>query len=196
MNRKRRYRGVHIPGALVLVLLSACTDSSPPAAVPDSTASAALAHASSLPGVAGEARNVCDSVAQKWRAIPAALVEIRDTVAQPVNRNSIDQSLPDEQLAATPACVVLARADSGLPEGAKDPYWPADWAALWIISADGPGGSMLTYQRGLVRCQVHDQWDAGDDSDSTYVPSRWQEQTTLCWRHNRLLMPSDTGHPR
>ena len=79
-----------------------------------------------------------------------------------------------------------------------DPYWspPPGWAPLWIFSADGPDGGMMTYQRDMVRCEVENRLDGGDDSDTTYVPLPWRAQITVCWRHNRRVIPSDTGPPR
>jgi hypothetical protein len=141
------------------------------------------------------ARSVCDTVAARWRSVRQARVETRDSTANPINRNSIQQGLPDETLPQTPACVVAVEIDSGTTTSLPS-YWPAaQWAELWIISADGPGSQLQTFQRGLVRCQMSSESDAGDPADSVAVASPWFTETTVCWQHPRPLVVSDTGHP-
>src|SRR5256885_10749955 len=56
----------------------------------------ATAHRSSLPL---EAAAVCDTVAQRWRGVPSSTVEVRDTVANPLNRDLQHRQQPDELLA-------------------------------------------------------------------------------------------------
>lgn len=110
-----------------------------------------------------------------------------------MNRDA-SHNRPDELVATTAACLVVARADSGIDNIPRLLYWPAaDWIPLLVFSADGPDGGAMTYQRGLTRCEVHNQWDGEDDSDSTYVPQKWFEERTICWRHNRALIPEDTA---
>jgi hypothetical protein len=45
-----------------------------------------------------------------------------------------------------------------------------------------------------VRCERSEDWDADDDSDSTYVPSPYFNGRTRCWHHDRPVIPSDTSH--
>lgn len=146
--------------------------------------------------VSAEARLACASVAESWHAVAFSHLELRDTVANPVNRDASHPGRPDELGAPTPACLVLAHADSGIDHIGRPPYWPAaDWVPILVFSADGPDGNAMTYQRGRTRCEVHNQWDGEDDSDSTYVPQKWFEQRTICWQHDRLLILSDTAQP-
>jgi hypothetical protein len=60
--------------------------------------------------------------------------------------------------------------------GAADLLGPWLEAHGWVsdgeCSADGPDGTVWGMRRQGVRCLVSGQWDGGDDSDSTYVPSR------------------------
>ena len=117
-------------------------------------------------------------------------------MATPVNRDVTQLIRTDEKLSPTPACVIIARNDSGLSDHAHTPYWPAvGWTEIWAFSSEGPDGQMVTYQRGLVRCEVADSWEGGDESDRTAVPAKWFGQQTTCWRHNRRLVPTDTAHP-
>jgi hypothetical protein len=147
-------------------------------------------------GPSSDARDVCDTILARWRQIHFAVAELRDSVANPSNRSSVEQDKPEEQLPPTPACLVIARTDSGLDDDLRTPYWPAPgWVPLLMFSADGPDGRMLNYQRGMVRCQVEDSFDGGDDADTTVVPLKWFAQRTTCWRHNRPLTATDTGRP-
>lgn len=196
---------------LSLVLVVACRPHDARQHAPSSTDSARLqsmaTHAAdtsqpvtqapaSLSPMTADAKQVCDSVAQRWREVSFSHVELRDTVADPVNHDGFHPERPDEVVPPTAACLVVARADSGIDHTPRPLYWPASaWVALLYTGADGPDGSSMTYQRGLIRCQVSDSWDGEDDSDSTYVPQKWFEQRTTCWRHNRALVPADTGQP-
>jgi hypothetical protein len=149
-----------------------------------------------LSAVSLDARQVCASVAQRWREVPFSHIEIRDTIANPVNRDALHPNLPDEVVPPTAACLVTARADSGIEHAPRPLYWrSSDWAEILTMSGDGPGASSMSYQRGLVRCFVMQSWDSDDDSDSTYVPQKWFEEQTTCWRHSRALVPSDTAQP-
>jgi hypothetical protein len=148
----------------------------------------------SLSPVAVDARAACDSIAKRWRAVSFAHVDVRDTVANPINRDALHPNLPDEELPPVAACLVAARADSGLVKGSDLLDWKVPgWTPILSMSADGPDGSSLTYQRLLVRCHVSNSWDGDDDSDSTYVPQKWVEQRTTCWHHNRALIGADTA---
>jgi hypothetical protein len=148
--------------------------------------------AAGLSSVAAEPMQVCETVAQRWRRVAFSTVELRDTVASPRNHDQQHPERPDEVLPPTPACLVTARADSAIPDR-RALYWPApDWAAILSMSADGPDGNMMTYQRGIVRCEVSNSWDGEDDADTTKVPLKWYAQRTTCWRHNRTLIPADT----
>ena len=73
-------------------------------------------------------------------------------------------------------------------------FWSSPtWALLPRIAADGHSGSVRTFQRGRVRCQVSEEWDGGDDADTTYVPDPFYRESTLCWEHSRELVPADTS---
>src|SRR5438270_10421904 len=77
---------------------------------------------------AAEAAQVCDSVAQRWREVSFSHVELRDTIANPVNVDASHPNRPDEVVAPTAACLVVARADSGVGHTPRPLYWPrADW---------------------------------------------------------------------
>lgn len=138
---------------------------------------------------ATEPTAVCETLARLWRNIAYTTVAVRDTTAEPMEYdNGQIQSLP-----STSACIMIARADSGIDKGRDAPFWPApDWLELPNLVADGPDGSTRTYQRDMLRCMVESNWDGEDDSDSTYVPLKWYEQRTTCWRHNRAIVPADT----
>lgn len=152
--------------------------------------------AAPLSSILNEPRQVCDSVAHGWRDVPFSHVELRDTVANPVNQDAAHPNRPEEVVAPRAACLVVVRADSGIDHTPRPLYWPAiDWVPILFFAADGPDGSVMTYQRGLTRCQVSNQWDGEDDSDTTYVPQKWFEQRTTCWQHNRPLTPADTAQP-
>jgi hypothetical protein len=62
------------------------------------------------------------------------------------------------------------------------------------MSADGPVGAEMHYQRGLTRCRVTQEWDGGDDDDSTYVATPFYRERLVCWRHWRALSPPDTAY--
>jgi hypothetical protein len=184
----------------VLALLVACASESQPAAKQadsDSTRLAPSATTSAAPttAVAAEAREVCDSIRGRWKTAPHTQVEMRDTVANPINRNSVDQGTADESLPPTPACAVEALADSGVDADAAPYVSTPGWAEIWIISADGPDSQMLTYQRGMVRCQVESEWGSPDDADSTAAAQKSFRERSTCWKHNRPVVPADTGHP-
>lgn len=145
----------------------------------------------SLGAPPAEVRAVCDSVAGRWRAIPRAVVESADTVA--LARETDHDADPHLSYAA---CVVTGRRDEGLDSTMQHlRFWPASaWTRVWKLDADGPDGSFATYQRGMVRCHVWEQWDGGDDGDSTYVPSPFYEEQTICWRHRYRVLVTDTLH--
>jgi hypothetical protein len=117
-----------------------------------------------------------------------------DTTAVPVNANSVDQSQPVESLPPTPACMVSAETDS---TAGLEPSSPTGggWVELWYLGADGPGMQSRVFQRGMVRCEVQVQTEVSDDSDTTSAVLPFFAEVVICWRHNRLLVPTDTGQP-
>lgn len=191
---------------LILVLLNACGGKSSPhddtSLIPGSSSASRRAlempnHASSRAVRADSgAVATCDALTRFWGAVRLTSVAQRDTIVQPLNRDAMQEGVPDEQLSVTSACVVVAVSDSGnpVPAGALPP--PINgWVEIWPISADGPDGRMQTLQRGVIRCQVTESWDGGDDADSTVARSRSYGQETVCWRHNRPVGTRDTLRP-
>jgi len=157
---------------------------------------------STAPSAAPEARAVCDSIAALWRTVAQTTVAIHDTIVEPVDRNAVDQARRDEIHPPRPACAVdvnndslMKRADSAAQPDHERFFVAPGWTELWMFEADGPDGSSQTFQRGLVRCQRHQEWDGGDDADSTYVPDPFYREHARCWRHDRPIIPSDTAHP-
>jgi hypothetical protein len=195
---------VHTAAAVLLAAgsVAACTpdrapDAAPRAAAPAVAATvattppapASAARAESPPPPA-EVRAVCDSVVARWRAIPDASVASIDTVTE---ARDVDGGNDPRQY---PACVVRARREAGL-DSTMDRlrFWPAaSWTPVWRLDADGPDGNVRTYQRALVRCEVWEQQDGGDDGDSTYVPSPFFGEVTTCWRHRFPVRVTDTLH--
>lgn len=156
--------------------------------VPDSTRLASRASVGATPV---EVRAVCDSVAVRWHAIPRATVQRADTVAE-ARETDYDRD-PHRSYAA---CLVDAVRDEGIDSTTRHlRFWPArGWTPIWKLDADGPDGNDVTYQRGFVRCEVSERWDGGDDGDSTYVPSSYYGETTVCWRHRMPIGVLDTLH--
>jgi len=149
--------------------------------------------------LAASARAICQEVATSWRDIARVEVRvIRDTLLDPV------PLVADSD--AVRACLVVAEDSTAFAKSdsvrlqrdgpAKSAYWEraeqSGWAHLIHLAADGPDGSVMAYQRGVVRCVVDQAWDGGDDADSTYVPSPWYRQTTSCWPHSKALSVHDT----
>lgn len=54
------------------------------------------------------------------------------------------------------------------------------WRDNTIFSADAPDGTVQGFQRNGTTCIVAAQWDGGDDSDSTYVPSDTPDLAATC----------------
>jgi hypothetical protein len=158
------------------------------ATVASTPASIAVLHAAGPPPA--EVRAVCDSVVAWWRAIPDASVASIDTVTE---ARDVDAGNDPQRY---PACVVRARREAGLDSTMyRLRFWPAaSWTPIWLLDADGPDGGVRTYQRALVRCEVWEQQDGGDDGDSTYVPSPFFGEVTTCWRHRFPVRVTDTLH--
>ncbi len=184
--------------AISCAVMTACRDAPAPvpaasrAASPQVTPQPAPTVAkSSTRVVPPDARAQCDTVAAVWRRIGNAKLTTGDTTVTPIHRTPQTQWGKDEVLPPVAACVVVAYVDSLTSGDAKLKWEERGWTALWMLSADGPDGGMMTYQAGTVRCEVHETMDGGDDSDSTYVPSPFYEQTSICWRH-RPITVADT----
>jgi hypothetical protein len=65
------------------------------------------------------------------------------------------------------------------------------WSDRTTISADGPDGTVVGLYHQGVTCILRGQWDGGDDSDTTYVPSDTLEVHLACAR----AIPADTTVP-
>jgi hypothetical protein len=124
-----------------------------------------------------------------WRRVREANVVAWDTAIAP----RTDDAPPGE----ADACQVVATIDSIADTSqAAQTYWRlTHWPELLRWHADGPDGESGIYQRALTRCEVARQWDGGDDEDTTVAVSSFQKETTLCWRHPRPLVATDTGFP-
>jgi hypothetical protein len=187
MNAHSSPRVFWSAAALVAVVV-ACSRTASPRAVADSARldlHSPRAQASRIPD---DVRAVCDSVAVAWRRVPEAKVAASDTVIVP---------WLDDSTGKTDACEVVATIDSIADASqAAQTYWRVThWPELLRGQADGPDGESSIYQRALTRCSVARQWDGGDDEDTTVVASSFQQETTLCWRHPRPLVATDTGFP-
>lgn len=127
-------------------------------------------------GAAARVHAVCDSIAASWHAVRFARVVTTDTMIFPLGGDSTARDVA--------ACRVTATLDSTL-DRASTPVlfwirsnWPTD--PVWL--ADGPDGQTKVYQRGFVRCEVAESWDGGDETDTTYAPSAWTEETSTCYQ--------------
>jgi len=56
------------------------------------------------------------------------------------------------------------------------------WHRLLTYQADGPDGSLTGLTVGPALCVIRGQWDGGDDSDSTYVPTPGYDLDVQCFR--------------
>lgn len=171
----------------LIVTASACTADAPAARRPDQAVA-----------VSPDVQAACDSAFARWGEVAGAELEHGDTMLYAgdliadMSGDSVLDSILREGL---PACHVAGTSPTGLDSaGQARLYWPAaGWANLWRLTADGPDGTVQTFQRGPVRCQVSGEWDGGDDSDTTYVPSPFFRERTICWGQARPLLPSDTA---
>jgi hypothetical protein len=72
-------------------------------------------------------------------------------------------------------CRALGRGTSGAASALLDSfiarYRSAGWDWAKALAADGPDGSLVGLHSHGITCVLEGQWDGGDDSDSTYVPS-------------------------
>ena len=166
------------------------------ARVPAATAATAASAAPRAPDA--EVRAACAAAAAAWRKLPGTAVREVDTLL------SVNDVIEDRETDTLPrtgattarwaACGVEGFAEAGLDTTQQRAlHWPAaEWVVFPRLNADGPGGQVQVYQRGWIRCQVAVEWDPGDDGDSTYVPVPFHREWTLCWRHRRLVIHSDT----
>ena len=178
-----------LSAAALIAIVVACSHSAARQSVADSARlepHPSRAQAARLPD---DVRAVCDSVAAAWRRVREAKIAASDTVIAPW----LDATPGSE----TDACQVVATIDSIADTSqAVQTYWHVThWPELLRGGADGPDGESAIYQRALTRCSVARQWDGGDDEDTTVVASSVQQETTLCWRHPRPLVATDTGFP-
>jgi hypothetical protein len=163
---------------------------------------ASLAAPAAISGTpAREVTAACDSAAARWAQMPGATVQRSDTLL--TGRDILPDMAGDSMVAIADsvqysACHVAGTHAAGLDQPAIGRlYWPAaGWGNLHRLIADGPDGGVRTFQKGWVRCQVSEEWDGGDDSDSTYVPDPFYRERTLCWHHSRLIVPDDTAPAR
>jgi len=146
------------------------------------------------------ARATCQDVAGSWRNVAKVNVRVvRDTLLNDVPLMADSEPVIACQVVAEDSTALAAKDSVRLQRDgpAKSTYWPhaqrTGWLPLVHLVADGPDGSVMAYQRGVVRCVVDEAWDGGDDADSTYVPSPWYRQTTSCWPHSKPLSAHDTA---
>jgi hypothetical protein len=145
------------------------------------------AHGASLADkgdAAAPVRAVCDSIAAGWHTVTLARVVTVDTTVSPLGADSAATDVP--------ACRVTATLDSTVDTTSTSVlFWPrSNWPMDPTWMADGPDGQTKVYQRGLVRCEVGESWDGGDDTDTTYVPSPWTEETSTCYESKTPLKGS------
>jgi hypothetical protein len=143
---------------------------------------------------AGAAVAVCDSIAAEWTHsdTTASIRRVADTLIS-------EQDDPDVYPNATEhrACLTAVRVEHFHPDGVslgRDsqgiPIWRPGWTGILNMTADGPDGGLQGYTNGAVSCVRRVEFDAEDDSDSTYVPADWLVETTMCWRSHGSRAPS------
>jgi hypothetical protein len=127
--------------------------------------------------LAPEVRQACVALSRYWSHDPLATRRSFDsTVTLPGTRSTTD------------ACWVRVRVEdirrlAPSPGGEpRVPFSASGWLPLLEFDADGPDGQSRVYQHELVRCQVTEHWDGGDDADTTYVPALWFDQEVACWK--------------
>jgi hypothetical protein len=146
--------------------------------------------------VPADVHGICTAVATFWRQRRAQVWVADSLLVPPLGERAVA------------ACVVHATQDHGArpvngaaATGADSGQGPApaliastgpQWVSLLRYVADGPDGSLVGYQRGVVRCTVASSWDGGDDSDSTYVPEDWFKEETSCWSEPGGIAVTDT----
>lgn len=121
---------------------------------------------------------VCDTVAKRWSRIRHSTVRQVDTTM-----DVISDSVPRR------GCSVWATAPQSLDSIAQNTlYWSSKEHRGWIdrnaLSAYGPDGSIDTYERRRIRCQVEIRQPGGDDSDTAAVPIHALSEITFCWKPN------------
>lgn len=86
-------------------------------------------------------------------------------------------------------CLIVVSGSWKDLEGSDDPIQrlveilTADgWKERAEESADSPDGSAITLVKDAVACRIRGQWDGGDDTDSTYVPSDVYQVIVRCER--------------
>jgi hypothetical protein len=86
-------------------------------------------------------------------------------------------------------CLIVVSGSWSDLEGSGDPIerlveiLSADgWKEDAESSGEGPDGTAITLTKGAVACRIHGQWDVGDDTDSTYVPSDVYQVIVRCER--------------
>lgn len=170
MQRVRRTIACGLFAALVIVV-AACRSSSESAEV---------------------ASAVCDTVATMWQSVANVQVtRAESTFSEPSASSPVS------------ACHVSMVAPAGIPidvwRAAR--YWPDSlssgkvargWREIIRWAGDGPDGYSRTLIRRGVRCHVEYEYDGGDDSDSTYVPSPREAERTSCWSDPAGVTPRDT----
>ena len=153
------------------------------------------------PALDPETRAACDAATRRWRAAVGRIaLRTADTLLSRddvlLDDSEANAGAPPGTVAGRwPGCAVVADAPAGVDSAGRAglAWLTGDWVMLPRLSADGADGGVQVYQRGLVRCQFAEEWDGGDDGDSTYVPDPFYRTGALCWNHGRAVAPSDTA---
>jgi hypothetical protein len=129
----------------------------------------------------------CAAVARFWRGgHDSTVVRVVDTLVTPWVSDTtvtacfvvVEQEHDVLRRAAPPIDTAAQRLGTALAlvRGAGP-----GWIALSRYAADGPDETSAAYQRGRVRCLVEQEWDGGDDADTTHVATDWFKEQTTCW---------------
>jgi hypothetical protein len=185
---------------ILLCLVTACSASD--RGVPPAQRDSAGALAARGPALDPEARAACDAATRRWRgAVGRITLRAADTLLSRdgviLNESEANDGAPAGAVDGRwPACAVAADAPAGVDSAGRAAlaWQTGEWVMLPRLNADGVDGGLQLYQRGLVRCQVAQEWDGGDVSDPTYVPAPFYRTRALCWNHGRPVTPSDTAN--
>lgn len=170
------------PFWLALLALGACADRTPEGDLPADTAGPATTAAASaglaeedppLELLSPEIRQACAAAADYWRSQPGATVRRFDSTAT-----------RPRSAALTDACWVRVRLDDdrGRDTDFRVPFAAAGWLPVYEFDADGKDGRSRVWQLNPVWCWVEERWDGGSDTDTSYVPAVWFEQSVACYR--------------
>jgi hypothetical protein len=145
--------------------------------------------------VPADVHGTCTAVATFWRQRRAQVQMVDSLLVPPLGDTAVVACVVHAtQAQGAQPRISATGADTG--QGAA-PALIASTGPRWVSSlryvADGPDGSLVGYQRGVVRCTIASSWDGGDDSDSTYVPEDWFKEETSCWPEPGGIAAPDTA---